>query len=55
VENFATLCRGDTTHPRGAVLSYKNSFFHRIIPNFMIQVCKEIAFENISFELFVVS
>ena len=37
VANFETLCRGDTTHPRGAKLSYEGSSFHRIIPGFMIQ------------------
>ena len=37
VKNFEVLCKGDTKHPRGAVLSYKGSIFHRIIPNFMIQ------------------
>jgi hypothetical protein len=37
VENFETLCRGDTTHPRGAKLAFQGSPFHRIIPGFMIQ------------------
>lgn len=38
VENFKTLCEGTQTNPRtGARLSYSNSSFHRIIPNFMIQ------------------
>mmetsp|Transcript_24111 Transcript_24111/g.36816 ORF Transcript_24111/g.36816 Transcript_24111/m.36816 type:complete len:296 (-) Transcript_24111:72-959(-) len=38
VENFKTLCEGTETNPRtGARLSYSNSSFHRIIPNFMIQ------------------
>jgi cyclophilin family peptidyl-prolyl cis-trans isomerase len=37
VQNFETLCRGDTTHPRGATLAYQGSSFHRIIPGFMIQ------------------
>ena len=38
VENFKTLLEGTETNPRtGARLSYSNSSFHRIIPNFMIQ------------------
>lgn len=36
-KNFEVLCRGDTTHPRGAKLAYEGSIFHRIIPDFMIQ------------------
>lgn len=36
-KNFETLCRGDTSHPRGAKLAYEGSHFHRIIPNFMLQ------------------
>lgn len=37
VENFKVLCQGDRYHPRGAKLAYKGSYFHRIIPQFMIQ------------------
>ncbi len=37
VQNFAALCRGDQSHPRGAKLAYEGSTFHRIIPGFMIQ------------------
>lgn len=38
VQNFATLCRGDTTDARSGVrLAYQGSSFHRIIPNFMVQ------------------
>jgi cyclophilin family peptidyl-prolyl cis-trans isomerase len=38
VQNFATLCRGDTTDARSGIrLAYQGSSFHRIIPNFMIQ------------------
>lgn len=37
VKNFETLCRGDTSHARGAKLAYQGSSFHRIIPGFMIQ------------------
>jgi hypothetical protein len=37
IKNFETLASGDTKHERGAVLAYKGSTFHRIIPDFMIQ------------------
>jgi len=38
VENFATLCAGDTTDARSGIqLAFAGSSFHRIIPNFMIQ------------------
>jgi len=37
VHNFESLCRGDQRHPRGRLLAYQGSPFHRIIPNFMIQ------------------
>jgi peptidylprolyl isomerase len=37
VKNFETLCKGNERHPMGAKLAFEGSFFHRIIPNFMIQ------------------
>jgi len=38
VNNFKTLCEGNMTNERsGMKLSYTNSSFHRVIPNFMIQ------------------
>jgi len=37
VQNFATLCRGDTKDSAGQPLAYKGSKFHRVIKNFMIQ------------------
>lgn len=36
VENFLAFCKG--TKINGTYYSYKNNAFHRIIPNFMIQV-----------------
>ncbi|KAL3929061.1 MAG: hypothetical protein SGBAC_012375, partial [Bacillariaceae sp.] len=36
-KNFEVLCRGDTSHPRGAKLAFEGSTFHRIIPEFVIQ------------------
>lgn len=37
VENFLHLCLCDKQSDDGTQLCYKNSIFHRIIPNFMIQ------------------
>ena len=37
VENFFTLCTNTDLQKNGKRLTYKNSIFHRIIPNFMIQ------------------
>ncbi len=36
VSNFLTICKG-TSQYNGTILTYKNSKFHRIIPEFMIQ------------------
>ncbi|VWU51480.1 peptidyl-prolyl cis-trans isomerase, putative [Hepatocystis sp. ex Piliocolobus tephrosceles] len=36
-ENFRSLCVGDKVGSRGKKLFYKDSIFHRIIPNFMCQ------------------
>ena len=36
VENFTKICEGKITFD-GIQLTYNNSFFHRIIPNFMLQ------------------
>ncbi|SBT35088.1 peptidyl-prolyl cis-trans isomerase, putative [Plasmodium ovale wallikeri] len=35
VKNFVSICKGTVVN--GRMLSYKNSIFHRIIPNFMAQ------------------
>ena len=37
VENFLHLCKCDKVSEDGVSLCYKDSTFHRIIPNFMIQ------------------
>ena len=46
VKNFETLCEGTKINPStGSKMSYVNSPFHRIIPEFMIQVrCRGIFF-----------
>lgn len=39
VKNFAKLCEGDLTDSRsGKTLAFAGSAFHRVIPNFMLQV-----------------
>ena len=39
VKNFETLCAGTEVDKKtGSKLAYEGSSFHRIIPNFMIQV-----------------
>ena len=37
VENFYRLCVDDNLYSGNTKLGYKGSYFHRIIPNFMIQ------------------
>ena len=37
VENFFTLCTNTDLEKNGKRLTFKNSIFHRVIPNFMIQ------------------
>ena len=36
-DNFYHLCVGDKTDKNGKKLAYKNSIFHRVIPQFMMQ------------------
>ena len=36
-ENFRALCTGEICDASGHPLHYLNCYFHRIIPNFMIQ------------------
>eukprot|EP00826_Nyctotherus_ovalis_P057762 TRINITY_DN7905_c0_g1_i3.p1 TRINITY_DN7905_c0_g1~~TRINITY_DN7905_c0_g1_i3.p1 ORF type:complete len:172 (+),score=27.24 TRINITY_DN7905_c0_g1_i3:128-643(+) len=37
VDNFKQLCTGSFTQPGGKTLSYRGSFIHRIIPDFLFQ------------------